>query len=81
MGKSKKIVKNSAESSVQATQWPELAEEWQATGREWANWWSRAVTGGSDEQIDMSVCGQSSIQVEVRRVSGSGPFSVNVTRP
>ena len=47
MGKSKKIVKNSAESSVQATQWPELAEECQATGREWANWWSRAVTGGS----------------------------------
>jgi len=47
MRKSKKIVKTSAESSVQATQWPELAEEWQATGREWADWWSRAVTGGS----------------------------------
>jgi hypothetical protein len=41
----------------------------------------RAVTGDSQEQIDLGVCGQSSIQVEVRRVSGSGPFSVSVTRP
>jgi polyhydroxyalkanoate synthase len=30
-----------------ATQWPELAEEWQTAGREWATWWSRAMTDGS----------------------------------
>jgi polyhydroxyalkanoate synthase len=47
MRKSKKIVKSSAKSGAHATQWPELAEEWQAAGREWADWWSRAVTGGS----------------------------------
>lgn len=41
----------------------------------------RAVSGGSNEQLDLTVCGQSSIQVEVRRISGSGPFSVSVTRP
>jgi hypothetical protein len=41
----------------------------------------RAATGGSSEELNLSVCGQSSIQVEVRRISGSGPFSVSVTRP
>jgi hypothetical protein len=42
---------------------------------------SRAVTGGSNEQIGLNLCGQSAIHVEVRRRSGSGPFSVSVTRP
>ena len=41
----------------------------------------RAVSGGSSEQIDTTLCGQSSIRVEVRRRSGSGPFTVSVTRP
>jgi hypothetical protein len=41
----------------------------------------RAATAGSTEQLDFGVCGQSSIQVEVRRVSGSGPFTVTLTRP
>jgi hypothetical protein len=41
----------------------------------------RAVSGGSVEQLDLGVCGQSSVQVEVRRISGSGPFTVTVTRP
>ncbi len=41
----------------------------------------RAVSGGSSEQLDLSVCGQTSIRVEVRRHGGSGPFSVSVTRP
>ena len=42
---------------------------------------SRSVSGGANEQIDMQVCGQSSIQLEVRRRSGSGPFTVSVTHP
>ena len=42
---------------------------------------SRAVSSGSSEQIQMQLCGQSSIQLEVRRLSGSGPFTVSVTRP
>jgi polyhydroxyalkanoate synthase len=47
MKKSEKIDDIRADSSVQAAQWPELSEQWQAAGREWADWWSRAVTGGS----------------------------------
>jgi len=47
MRKSKKIEAIRAKPGVQATQWPELAEEWQTAGREWASWWSNAVTGGS----------------------------------
>ena len=47
MRKSKKIGAIRAKPGVQATQWPELAEEWQTAGREWASWWSSAVTGGS----------------------------------
>jgi polyhydroxyalkanoate synthase subunit PhaC len=46
MRKSKKIEVIRAKPRLQATQWPELAEEWQTAGREWANWWSSAVTGG-----------------------------------
>jgi hypothetical protein len=42
---------------------------------------NRSASSGSSEQIDMTLCGQSSIQVEVRRRSGSGPFTVTVTRP
>jgi len=45
MRKSKKIEAIRAKPGVQATQWPELAEEWQTAGREWASWWSGAVTG------------------------------------
>jgi hypothetical protein len=41
----------------------------------------RAVSGGSSEHIDTTLCGQSSIRVEVRRRSGSGPFTVTVMRP
>jgi hypothetical protein len=41
----------------------------------------RGVSGGSEEQIDTTLCGQSSIQLEVRRRRGSGPFTVTVTRP
>jgi hypothetical protein len=41
----------------------------------------RAVSIGSSEQLDLSLCGQSSIRVEVRRRSGAGAFSVSVTRP
>jgi hypothetical protein len=41
----------------------------------------RAVSVSSSEQIDMNLCGQSSIRVEVRRRSGAGPFTVSVTRP
>ena len=41
----------------------------------------RAVSGGSEEQVDTTLCGQSSIRVEVRRRSGSGPFTLTVTRP
>jgi hypothetical protein len=41
----------------------------------------RAVSGGSSEQVETTVCGQSSLRVEVRRRSGSGPFSVTLTRP
>ena len=47
MRKSKKIEAIRAKPGVQTTQWPELAEEWQTAGREWASWWSNAVTGGS----------------------------------
>jgi len=42
---------------------------------------SRAVSGGSNEKIELNLCGQSAIHVEVRRRSGSGPFTVSVTRP
>ena len=41
----------------------------------------RSVSSGSSEQLEMTLCGHSSIQVEVRRRSGAGPFSVSVTRP
>lgn len=41
----------------------------------------RAVTGGSEERIEMTACGQGSVRVEVRRRSGTGPFSVTVARP
>lgn len=41
----------------------------------------RGASVGSDEQIQMSACGRQSLRVEVRRQSGSGPFSVTVTRP
>jgi hypothetical protein len=41
----------------------------------------RAVSSGSEEQLGITLCGQSSIRVEVRRRSGSGPFTVSVTRP
>jgi polyhydroxyalkanoate synthase len=47
MTKSEKIEQTRAKPGVQATQSPELAEEWQTAGREWANWWSRAVAGGA----------------------------------
>src|ERR1700674_1889723 len=47
MRKSKKIEAIRAKPGVPATQWPELAEEWQTAGREWASWWSSAVTGGA----------------------------------
>lgn len=41
----------------------------------------RATSSGSSERIEMTLCGQGEIQVEVRRRTGSGPFSVSVTRP
>ncbi len=41
----------------------------------------RAVSISSSEQLDLNLCGQSSIRIEVRRRSGTGPFSVSVTRP
>jgi hypothetical protein len=41
----------------------------------------RAVSGGSVEQLDTTLCGQEAIRVEVRRRSGTGPFTVSVTRP
>jgi len=41
----------------------------------------RAVSAGSSEHLQLQMCGQKSIQVEVRRRSGEGPFSVSVTRP
>src|SRR5437660_8548554 len=49
MRKSKKIEAIRAKPDVQTTQWPELAEQWQKAGREWASWWSSAVSGGSAE--------------------------------
>jgi hypothetical protein len=42
---------------------------------------SRSVSPAASEQIQMQLCGRSSIQLEVRRLSGSGPFTVTVTRP
>jgi len=42
---------------------------------------SRAASPGSDEQVTLQLCGQEAIQVEVRHRSGSGPFTVSVTRP
>jgi len=41
----------------------------------------RAVSVSSSEQLDLNLCGQSSIRIEVRRRSGAGPFTVSVTRP
>ncbi len=41
----------------------------------------RAVSGGSFERLDLTLCGQEAIRVEVRRRSGAGPFTVIVTRP
>jgi hypothetical protein len=41
----------------------------------------RAVSGGSSEQLNMTLCGRQAIRVEVRRRSGTGPFTVSVTRP
>jgi polyhydroxyalkanoate synthase len=49
MRKSEKIDATRAEPGVRTMQWPELSEQWQAAGLEWANWWSRALTGGSTE--------------------------------
>jgi hypothetical protein len=42
---------------------------------------ARGASIGSQEQIDMSVCGQTSVTVEVRRRTGTGPFTVSVTHP
>ncbi|MGH2982569.1 MAG: hypothetical protein ACRDKV_11075, partial [Solirubrobacterales bacterium] len=41
----------------------------------------RAVSGGSSEQLNMTLCGRQAIRVEVRRRSGTGPFTVSFTRP
>ncbi len=32
---------------MEASQWPELAEEWQAAGQAWADWWLRTAPGAS----------------------------------
>jgi polyhydroxyalkanoate synthase len=45
MRKSEPIGAMRAEPALQANPWPELAEEWQAAGREWAGWWLRAASG------------------------------------
>jgi hypothetical protein len=42
---------------------------------------ARGVSGDSSEQLDLTLCGQDALRVEVRRRSGSGPFTVSVTRP
>jgi polyhydroxyalkanoate synthase len=47
MMKREKIDDIPAEPGVQAAQWPELSEQWQAAGREWVDWWSRAWPGGA----------------------------------
>jgi predicted outer membrane lipoprotein len=47
MRKSEKIAAVPAEAGAQTTPWPELSQRWQAAGMEWANWWSRAMSGGS----------------------------------
>ncbi len=41
----------------------------------------RGVSAGSSEQLELQMCGQKAVQVEVRRRSGEGPFTVSVTRP
>jgi hypothetical protein len=42
---------------------------------------ARGVSGDASEQLDLTLCGQDAIRVEVRRRSGSGPFTVSFTRP
>jgi len=49
MRKSEKIESIRQEPGLQANPWPELAEEWQAAGREWADWWFRAASGATAE--------------------------------
>jgi hypothetical protein len=41
----------------------------------------RSASGGSSEQLDVTLCGQSAVRVEVRHRGGTGPFTVSVTRP
>jgi len=48
MRKPEKIAAVPAGAGAQATPWPELSQQWQAAGMEWANWWSRAMSGSSD---------------------------------
>jgi polyhydroxyalkanoate synthase len=46
MRKSDKTAAVPAQTSAPATPWPELTQQWQAAGMEWANWWSRTMSGG-----------------------------------
>src|SRR5438045_6063098 len=48
MRKSKQIDATATAAGVQPTPWPQLAQQWQAAGMEWAQWWSRATNARSD---------------------------------
>jgi len=56
MRKSRKSQSIAADPGTQPDAPARLAEEWQAAGREWANWWLRAASGAtSDEKLPGSV--------------------------
>jgi polyhydroxyalkanoate synthase subunit PhaC len=64
MTKAQKIEHTRAAPPAPMPQWPELAEQWQAVGREWSDWWSRSMSaepamasspGGADSGLAFPV--------------------------
>ncbi len=47
MTKAQKIDRIRAAPAASMPQWPKLAEQWQAVGREWSEWWTRSMPAES----------------------------------
>lgn len=45
MAKADKIEKMGGAPGATTAEWPRLAAQWQIAGREWADWWSRTMSG------------------------------------
>jgi polyhydroxyalkanoate synthase len=47
MTKAQKIDELRVPAGEEIAPWPELAQQWQAAGRDWSQWWSRAMSAGA----------------------------------